>query len=133
MVALEQEIAKQKDPDKRAKAIYKYACGMWHSHTNCLYLTQYSSGYPEMAIHLKGAFSNESQRDDALKKAEELFNQAITTAQSPELKADMLYELCNYKTIAKKYPDTQKGRLVKGKCDRLIDYHKATSAYNQGR
>lgn len=133
MTALEQTIAQEKNPDKRAKAIYKYACGMWHSHTGCLYLTQYSSGYPEAAIHLKGAFSNKSQRDYALKKAEELFDLAIKTAQSPELKAEMLYELCNYKTIAKKFPDTQKGRLVRGKCDRLIDYHKATSAYNEGR
>ncbi len=31
-------------------------------------------------------------------------------------------DLCNFKTIANNYPNTEFGKLVRGKCDNLYDY-----------
>lgn len=32
------------------------------------------------------------------------------------------YRLCHFRTVAQKYPDTAKGRLVRGECDKWVDY-----------
>ena len=40
-----------------------------------------------------------------------------------EIKANIQYNLCNFKTVATKYSETDKGQLVIIACDNLRDYH----------
>ena len=54
--------------------------------------------------------------------AQKLFNRALTTANDSQLLSEMNYNLCNFKTVAEKYPDTELGILVRGSCDKLVDY-----------
>jgi hypothetical protein len=52
-----------------------------------------------------------------------MFASACEKATDKEVAAEINYTLCNFKTIAEKYPNTEKGKLVRGKCDKLYDYH----------
>ena len=51
---------------------------------------------------------------------------ASSMATDEEVAAEIQYQMCNFKTVAEKYPNTHKGELVRGKCDKLYDYHAGT-------
>jgi hypothetical protein len=55
---------------------------------------------------------------------------ASSMATDDEVAAEIQYQLCNFKTVAEKYPNTHKGELVRGKCDKLYDYHAGTKIKN---
>ena len=66
-------------------------------------------------------WDNDKYCQAAKKKYTALVKEACKIA-SDEVAAEFQYEMCNFKTVANKYPKTSKGKLVKGKCDNLIDY-----------
>ena len=61
--------------------------------------------------------------NSAIGKVEELINLACDIVTDDETGANIQYMLCNFKTVARNYPNTEKGQLVRGKCDNLYDYH----------
>lgn len=56
-------------------------------------------------------------------KVKELINLACDIVTDDETGANIQYMLCNFKTVARNYPNTDKGQLVRGKCDNLYDHH----------
>ena len=118
MHSLEQKIEHSTDPNEKAKAMVRFATGLRNSFDICWPLTQYYCGY---------MFAREWMRDKytkaAHRKVEQMVAEACKIVTDKEVAAEINYELCNFKTIAEQYPDTQKGKLVRGKCDKLYDYH----------
>jgi hypothetical protein len=69
----------------------------------------------------------------ANKKVSSLVAHADKIATDKELAAEIQFMFCNYKTIAQKYPNTQRGKLVSGQCDNLYDHHAESKRYkNRG-
>ena len=118
MNSLEGQIAKTADPNRKAELMVRFAIGLRSSFDRCWMLTQYYRG---------GMFERDWESDAntkaAMKRVEKMTAQACQMATDPEVAAEINYTLCNYKTVAEKYPDTEKGKLVRGECDKLIDYH----------
>ena len=84
--------------------------------------------------HYKGSkrkWQNDACAKTAMRKTEQLINSALKTATDDNYAADMLYELSNYKTLEAKYPNSKKAKLVRGRCDNLIDYHANIRKYTR--
>ena len=120
MHALEQGINTVSDPNRKAWLMLKYAVGLHNSCSKCWALTQYYKGY---------TFSRDWENEDytlaVIKKAQNLIDEACAMVTDDEIAAQMHYELCNFKTVAENYPNTRRGKYVKGKCDNLRDYYNA--------
>ena len=125
MYSLEQAIKNEKDPNIKAQKMLKYSIGIRNSFDRCWPLTQYYRGsrYYGCVIGDKRNWENDKYTTTAKKKAQQYAELACQTATDKEVAANIHYELCNFKTVAEKYPNTEKGTLVRGKCDKLIDYH----------
>lgn len=119
MHSLEQGIKATTDNDRRAKMMFKFAVGIKNSFELCWGLTRFHKTTEEYNCRYWG---NDKYCQAAKKKYTALVKEACKIA-SDEVAAGFQYEMCNFKTIANKYPNTSKGKLVKGKCDNLIDYN----------
>jgi hypothetical protein len=118
MHSLEQGIKATTDNDRRAKMMFKFAVGIKNSFELCWGLTRFHKTTEEYNSRYWG---NDKYCQSAKKKYTTLVKEACKIA-SDEVAAEFQYEMCNFKTAANKYPNTSKGKLVKGKCDNLIDY-----------
>ena len=125
MYSLEQTIKVEKDPNLKAQKMFKYAIGLRNSFDRCWSLTQYYCGesFWGCVIGDKRDWKSDKYTTAAKEKSNQYVELACRTATEKEVAANIQYELCNFKTVAEKYPNTEKGTLVRGKCDRLIDYH----------
>lgn len=124
MNKLAKTIFSHKDPNIKAKAMFDYASGLLNSFDFCWPLTQYYKGEGFWnRVCIKREWENDQYTKAATDEATKLFKLAIETATDTELKAEMEYALCNFRTVAEKYPNTIKGQLVRGACDKLSDYH----------
>lgn len=136
MAALEEQIKKERDPDRKALAMFRYATGLRNSGGICWPLTQYGKRYDDDAqtyerdARLYGPPSAPEPKSDFLKsqerlgmRAAELFVQALSMAQDPEVLARMHYELKNLRTIMTDFEGTKAWRELKGGCDTYRDYH----------
>jgi hypothetical protein len=72
-----------------------------------------------------------SLKQAALARSRKIIDEALQMVTDDEVAAALQYNMCNFKTVAKKYPDTEYGRLVKGACDNLKDYHAETYYSNE--
>ena len=123
MYSLEQGLNLTKEPNRKALLMVKYATGIRNSFDRCWGLTQYYRGSNYWGqVCEKRDWENEELTLQALDKAEKTIKLACEIVTDDEIAADIHYELCHFKTIAQMYPNTQKGALVKGKCDNLVDY-----------
>lgn len=112
------------NPDSKAKAMFRFATGIHNSFNNCWELTQYYKGtYLWNQVIKKRRWENDKHTIAAITKAKSLFTLATETAIDLEIKANIQYNLCNFKTVATKYSETDKGQLVISACDNLRDYH----------
>ena len=101
----------------------RYATGIRNSFDRCWGLTQYYRGSNYWGqVCEKRDWENEELTLQALDKAEKTIKLACEIVTDDEIAANIHYELCHFKTIAQMYPNTEKGVLVKGKCDNLVDY-----------
>ena len=117
---LENDIASEQDANRRARLMIEYATGLRTSFGRCWQLAFYVYGYRvTMSSYTK---HNEFLRNEAFKRYERCVLSAIDTAEDNELIADIMYQFSMHKSLAELYPYTQKGQLVRGECDRLIDY-----------
>lgn len=125
MYSLELAIKSEKDPNIKAQKMLKYSIGLRNSFDRCWSLTQYYRGesYWGCVIGEKRDWENDKYTTAAKQKAQQYAELACQIATDKEVAANIHYELCNFKTVAEKYPNTEKGTLVRGKCDKLIDYH----------
>ena len=121
---LEQKINSSTDPNEKAKLMLRFATGMRNSFDRCWPLTQYYAGVLFWgSVCDKRDWERDKYTTAAISHSKQIIASACNTATDKEVAAEINYELCNFKTIAEKYPDTQKGKLVRGKCDKLYDYH----------
>ena len=110
--------------DSKAKAMFRFATGLHNSFNNCWELTQYYKGtYLWNQVIKKRRWENDKHTIAAITKAKSLFTLATETAIDLEIKANIQHNLCNFKTVATKYSETDKGQLVISACDNLRDYH----------
>lgn len=124
MYSLEQSIERISDPNRKALLLIEYIAGLRNSFDLCWGLTQYYRGTSYWGqVCEKRNWEEDEYTQAARDRVKELFELACDIVTDNEIAADINYLLCNFKTIAEKYPDTPKGKLVIGKCDNLYDYH----------
>ena len=129
MYSLEQAMELTKEPNRKASLMVKYAIGIKNSFDRCWELTQYYRGTSYWGqVCEKRDWERDKYTITARKEVEELIETACKMFTDDEMAAEANYMLCNFKTVAEKYPDTEKGILVRGKCDNLYDYH--AESYN---
>ncbi|MBP3325910.1 MAG: hypothetical protein J6L77_05790, partial [Coprococcus sp.] len=124
MYSLERGINLTTEPNRKALLMVKYAIGIRNSFDWCWGLTQYYRGTSYWGqVCEKRDWENDENTKAAIGKVEELINLACDIVTDDETGANIQYMLCNFKTVARNYPNTEKGQLVRGKCDNLYDYH----------
>ena len=123
MYSLEQGIAMAVDPNRKGRLIIKYAIGIKNSFDFCWPLTQYYCGttYYSQAC-AKRDWVYDEYTCAAESKVKELLQTAFGLFTDDEVAAEMHYELYNFETVATKYPNTEKGELVRGACDYWYDH-----------
>ena len=118
MAELERAIAKESDPNRRAKMTIELGYGMASSVTHCWKLAYYQSGYI-------WAYSNylwESEEHPAKIRGYELINEGLEMFTDLEAKAEMLYRFGNLYTVGREFKGTYYGDYVLRHCDNLCDY-----------
>ncbi len=128
MYSLEQKIKTTTSPNEKAMNMFRFAIGLRNSFDRCWPLTQYyrGSSYWGCVIGFKRDWESDQYTKSALNKVNQMIASASSMATDDEVAAEIQYQLCNFKTVAEKYPNTHKGKLVRGKCDKLYDYHAFT-------
>lgn len=131
MYSLEQTIQITADPNRKARLILQYAIGLHNSFDKCWELTQYYKGSTYWGqVCEKREWEKDKYTLAAKARAKELIETACRIPTNEETAADIHYQLHLYRTVAEKYPNTEKGLLVKGKCDNLVDYEILKSIEN---
>ena len=128
MYSLEQKIKTTTNPNEKAMSMFRFAIGLRNSFDRCWPLTQYyrGSSYWGCVIGEKRDWENDRYTKSATSRAKQMIASACSIATDAEVLAEINYELCNFKTVAEKYPNTQRGELVRGECDKLYDYYAFT-------
>ena len=123
MADLEGEIRTQKDPNRKALALFKYATGMQNSVSTCWALTFYGKnwGCDDPAY---GPTPMLDAQKRLFTRAEKLYAQALATATDREIIAGMHLRLKNLRTVMEKYDGTvaHMEADIYG-CDVYYDYH----------
>ncbi|MBR6417072.1 MAG: hypothetical protein IKS22_13400, partial [Bacteroidales bacterium] len=123
MTDLESSISKEKNASERARKTVQYATGMRNSVSICWGLSFYRKSVADIDTKYFGPSYFSRKQEVAFSKSEKLFQQAISNCPDREIKASILYELGNMKTVAENYPETKSACIIKGECDKLVDYH----------
>lgn len=116
MCELQREIETATDENKKAMLMLSYAIGMFNSVGQNWSLTYYKKSCDYACCEFP-------QSKKVREQAAKIIAEAEATASDREIKAAIQYELCNFKQVAVCYPDTELGKMVRGRCDKLIDYH----------
>ena len=123
MADLESAIAKEKNASERARKTVQYATGMRNSVSMCWGMSFYRKSVADTDTEYFGPTYFSRKQDAVFSKSEKLFQQAIRNCPDRETAASILYELGNMKTVTECYPETKSAVIVKGECDKLVDYH----------
>ena len=124
MLALEQGFQNEQNPNRKAQLMVKFAIGLRNSFDMCWELTQYYRGLTFWgSVCEKRDWEKEAHLAAAMKRVNALVEEANAIITDDEVGAEINYELRNFKIVAERFPNSEKGRLVKGKCDKLYDYH----------
>jgi hypothetical protein len=126
MSHLQQCIAGTADPNRRARLMLRFATGVRNSFKVCWPLTQYYKG--ECYIYQvcdKRQWETDRYTTAALRRSDAMVHEALDIVTDSSLAAEMQYTLCNFATVARLYPNTPHGELVRGSCDNLKDYRPA--------
>ena len=117
MADLARRIKNKSNPVEAAQARWEYGQGMMRQYKNQWALAYY--------------FQTEYPPDYVLKANEEgtaiassLIREGMETMPDPDYAARMFYAMCNFKTVAENYPDTDAAKLVRTWCDTWEDYHR---------
>ena len=124
MQSLEMEISQVTEPNRKAKLMIKFAIGMKNSFGHCWTLTQYYKGREFWGqVCEKRRWEWDNYTIAAEERANTMLKDAFTMFTDDEIAAEMHLKLFNFRTVAEKYPYTNKGKLVRSSCDNLIDHH----------
>lgn len=124
MYSLEQSMNIITEPNRKAQLMVRYAIGIRNSFDLCWGLTQYYKGTEYWGqVCEKRDWENDGHTKAAMKRAKELIHLACDIVTDDETGANIQYLLCNFRTVVYKYPNTEKGQLLRGKCDNLYDHH----------
>ena len=123
MVELEKAMAEETDASKRARRTALYATGMRNSVSMCWGISFYRKNAEDTDTDYYGPTYFSRKRDAVLSRSEALFRKAIRECPDSETVASILYSLGNMKTVVQKYPQTKAAGIIKGECDKLVDYH----------
>ena len=123
MVELEKAMAEETDASKRARRTALYATGMRNSVSMCWGISFYRKNAEDTDTDYYGPTYFSRKRDAVFSRSEELFRKAIRECPDSETVASILYSLGNMKTVVQKYPQTKAAGIIKGECDKLVDYH----------
>ena len=124
MASLEKEIASTIDYDRKAQLMVKLATGMKNSVTDSWALSFYRKNCEDTEPAADGTlpiFLMTQNR--VLAKAFSLFDEALSTAETAETKADILLAYGDIKTLMNLYPETASAAYAKSHCDTYFDYH----------
>jgi hypothetical protein len=123
MHMLEKKISMVTNPNIKGKYMYELGIEIRQSFETHWGLTQYYKGTNFLnQVCVKRDWESDKYTSAARKRAQSLIYEALQTVTDPELAADLHYKLNHFRTVARKYPDTTKGRLVRGECDKWVDY-----------
>lgn len=124
MCSLEQSIKQTKDPNRKALLMFKMAVGISNSFHDCWSIVHYYKGCRFFGSSIdKRIWYHDKLHNSALHKAEKLITSALSIITDEEIATEMLYQLKKYRTIVEKYPETEKAKLIQGKCDTYVDYN----------
>lgn len=123
MVSLEAAISSTTDPDILARKRYRFAVRLRDSFGCEWWFTQYYKGeiYWGM-VGKKRDWESDRHTRAAMRRYDELMKQVFALGASDETKAELLYDMSCYRTIATRYGHTKIGQLVRGSCDTYIDH-----------
>ena len=109
----------------------KMAIGIKNSFDFCWPLTQYYCGKTYWyQVCEKRDWVCDVHTQTATSKVEQLLKTAFDIVTDDEVAAGMHYELYNFKAVATQYPNTDKGRFVRGACDNLYDHNPLSRRYS---
>ncbi|MBQ5638619.1 MAG: hypothetical protein IIV06_06165 [Alistipes sp.] len=123
MVSLEAAISTTSNPDILARKRYRFAVKLRDSFGCEWRLTQYYKGEVYWGrVGEKRDWESDRHTRAAMRRYDELMKQVFALGASDETKAELLYEMSRYRTIATRYGHTKIGQLVRGSCDTYIDH-----------
>ena len=129
-----QEVMKTGSSDERGMARIRFAFARFNSFYDCWALTQYWYGnanqcnYQPFYYLWNGEYKeldyikNLTGRIPDQKWIDAQIRTAMNELQSPEAKAEALFLTGNYKSVAKKYPDSSVGQYLSTHCDSWNDW-----------
>ena len=120
MNQLEQETATTTNPNQKALLMLDFGIGLRNSFDYCWALTQYKQGegyYYDLGEH------NTSCAQEAMERVGRLFEEAFASFTDNEYAAQAHLLFSNFKTVKEQYPETVAAERVRGRCDKITDYH----------
>lgn len=139
MLSLERNIQSSNNRDYRALDRLRYAIGLENSFNVCWALTSYSRGrcyiadrneLTDLGYLTDNEFTywNPLEDERVIRKATTdagaMIKQAFEEITDPEVAAKANYMLYNVLTIARRYPNTEIGRMMAAECDNWSDWTK---------
>ena len=121
MNRLEQDMASTSDPNLKAMLMLDFGIGLRNSFDYCWALTQYRRGCT--SYYRDDSWEEAELTQQALKRAEKTINKALNAFTDDEYAAQAQLRFSNYKTVEERYPETLAAEIVRGHCDKYIDYH----------
>ena len=132
MCALEEMIASEAEPNRKANAKIRYAIGLRNSFGKCWYLTayEYILGFKSnpgdcwkwFTSSEREGFKDNDYAQRAYKKVDALMDEAIAEFTDSEKAAQAQLEMMNYATLIKKYPSSKAAAKIRSRCDNYYDY-----------
>ncbi len=124
MHRLEQRIVIATNPDTKAKDMLRFAMGLRNSFGKSWCLTQYHNGYKGGSFWGMDArdWAVEQECREAIDRSDRMIAEACGMVTDADFAAEVQYELCNFRTVAIRYPTAKVAATVRGGCDRLVDY-----------
>lgn len=115
MVDYDHIIQSCSDDDIRGEAMIKTGLGVRSSFTSCWALTHYSkSEY--------NPWFEDQYTLDRISRSHAIIEKGLNTIRDPELAARYYRVLCQWRTAAEKFPETEAAREIRTSCDYIVNY-----------
>ena len=133
MYQLEQEMKHGKDEHVRTVSKVEYTLARYASFSSCWALTDYEDGWVDhnhrfYVVKSEKFYDDESESERwhrqvaEEKRMQRIIAKTVASIHDEETAAEVQYFLGNLQTIAKKYPNTDIGKLLSSHCDNWKDW-----------
>lgn len=124
MYSLERSIYNAGNLNTKAMLMFRYAIGIRNSFSLCWSLTHFYKGRVYWGrVCKKQDWEHDEYTKLAASRVDQFIKLACEVPTDEETIANIHKELHNYKTLVELFPETEAGKLVRGACDNLHDYH----------